>query len=582
VTPVSAGLPTGPAVPDWTPPASVQERLTGVRVSVLEFDGVDRSGVDDSATGLAAAFAAGLPLVFPYGTYRSLSGLTLPATGADVLFDDAELDFSDIAAAGIALTAAGTIGSFVGCNAVAAGATAITGSAGIESGISAGDILKLKSADVFDPGRTSSTHGEQVVVASTASGQINLRSPVIGAYSTTVQFAKVTRSRLTIKGTGRITGGGSGSGHYGLRGDFLDGLRIDGPKIEFRGCETKAIELRDCLDFEIAHVDIEGSNNASNGYGVSVVNACQFGRVHHSHFRDCRHATSTNNSATNGGGIPRHISYDHNEVRDTVADAMDCHAAAEHISFEFNRIYDAGGLGIIMECPKGRIVGNQIHRPQGDKGIYLLAAAAAAPEWTVQANDIYDVTGYGIRQKGLSGAGASSPALLDILDNRMFRCTEAAVYLDGETFYRYTGARVNRNRAYACNSAGGFAAFYVAKADATEVCDNQAIQQPDAVIGTRLNDFTRGRWTGNTTSFTSAGTSKGHYGVGVTDSVVVGNITHKGTNAACEGLELDATSANNVVMGNSLRGAGTPLQLNGVTSHLTTTADGGGVYNKVA
>lgn len=576
---VSAGIPTGPGIPDWTPPASVQERLTGVRVSVLEFDGVDRTGVADSATGLAEAFASGHPLVFPYGTYRSLSGLTLPATGADILLDDAELDFSDIAVAGTAITAAGSLGSWVNVNAVAFGATAITGSAGIESGFAAGDIIKLRSTDVYDPARTATTGGEQGVVASTASGVINLRSPVMGAYSTGVQVAKITRSSLAIKGTGRITGGGSGSEHTGLTAKWIDGLRIDGPKIEWRGCERIAMALWDCVDFEVAHVDVEGSNYAGTGYGLTVTNACQFGRVHHSHFRDCRHATSTNNSSTDNAGLPRHITFDHNEVRDTTAEGMDAHAAAEYINFEHNRIYDATSHAINIECSKASAVGNRIYRATGN-GIMLLAAADVAAEYEVRGNKVYDVDGYGTRFHTM--ATGSTPAQLDIVDNRYFRCGLSAIYADPSTAgYRMVGADISRNRGYSCNSLGGTATVNIVKADASQVLDNIANEVPSGIIGQRLNDVTRSRWSG-VSRFSAAHTStKAFYGLSVADTWI-GVAAMNASGAGTEGLELDAASANCVVLGSGLRGAAVPLQLNGVTSHITTTADAGGAYNKVA
>jgi hypothetical protein len=162
------------------------------------------------------------------------------------------------------------------------------------------------------------------------------------------------------------------------------------------------------------------------------------------------------------------------------------------------------------------------------------------------------------------------------------RPANIGVYVDptSGTSHRIVGARVNRNRVY--GGTAGLAGVYVLAADASEVCDNSVIGHANGVIGTRVNDFTRGKWTGNVTSFASAGTVRAHYGVGVTDSNVSGNIARTATGVGGKGLELDATSANCTITTNGLRGATTPLTLNGVTSHISTTADASGAYNKVA
>jgi parallel beta-helix repeat protein len=64
------------------------------------------------------------------------------------------------------------------------------------------------------------------------------------------------------------------------------------------------------------------------------------------------------------------------------------------------------------------------------------------------------------------------------------------------------------------------------------------------------------------------------------DVEVLGNRVITAAGAGCVGIDLDASCSNCVVMGNNARSSTTPLALNGVTSHITTTADNGGAYNR--
>jgi hypothetical protein len=575
-----SGLNVGTSVQDLQ---AVAVRKDRVAINVLDFDGVDRNGEQNSFTPLQAAItsAAGGTLRVPYGSYRSLSPLVLPPSGITMILDDAVLDLSDVGAGSRLLSVAGSLAAPVNLTgAAAAGATSLSVAAGAEAGFAAGDIVKVTSSDVFDPGRTNSTHGELAVLSSTASGILNLRSPLMGAYSTTPQVRKVTTSKLKLRGTGRIVGGGSGSGHYGIEAKFLQGLRVDG--VEFRDCEIKALELWDCIDFEIENIDVQGSNDAGTGYGVSFVNACAFGRLRGSHFRDCRHATSTNNSSLNAGGVPRHVTVEGCVSRDSTGAAFDAHAAAEHMTWNDCEVYDSAAQAFNVECNKARVVDCEGYRIASE-GIRLLAAAAGATSYLVQRCKIEDAALEGFRMLGLASSGATAPERFDVLDNTFVRCATGGARVDPTAGgFRLVGAKVNRNRAYACNGGGGLAGIYVAVCDASQVCENQAIEQPVTIAGTRLSDFTRGRWAGNITSFAAAATSKAHFGQAVLDSDCSGNIARNANGAGCEGLELDAASANCVILGSGLRGATVPLQLNGVTSHITTTTDASGAYNKVA
>lgn len=526
------------------PPVGPNTPLGTGRVfyNVVADGGAHGNGVTDDATSIQTTLnAASGTVYFPSGTYRSISGLSVPSA-LTLMLDDATLDFSDLASSGTAFTAAGSLGTGVAVNAVAFGATAITGSAGIESGFTAGDVIKLYSADEFAPDRDESLHGELCTVLSTASGTINVRSPVMGTYSTTVKVAKVTMSSLRLTGSGRIQMGGTGSSHFGLTAKWLKNLRIDG-QIEFVDCEARTIELWDCLDFDIGGCDIQGASSASNGYGVSIVNASQFGRVHHCHFRNCRHGTTV---SFNPGdpGVVRHVSFENNVVRDTITngDAMDTHSNGEYITFAENDIYDSGFVGINIECNKATVKNNRIYRP-AHNGIYMLATAAGAPEWRVIGNEVYDSPQHGIRYNALAGGNVSTPLVLDIMDNELVRCAESAVWCDPSTgAHRLLGARVSRNRAYACGSTGT-RVFYINDADASEICDNISVQTPAAIAGTYVEDFTKGKWNGNVADYAVAATTKAHQGFSVVDSEIAGNVVKNGTGTGGGGIILDGSNS---------------------------------------
>lgn len=540
---------------------SVESSTVGV-LNAAGFSGVDRSGVSDSTSAMQAAWdaAAGGSLMYPFGSYKATSGLVVPAGGLTLILDDAELNFSGAPLNEILVAAAGALATAVNVNAVVAGALSITGSAGIETGINAGDFLKLRSTDVFDPGRTSSLSGELVKVLSTASGVINVRTPVMGSYSTGVQISKITTNRLVLKGTGQITGGGSGSQHIGIQARQIPSLRVD---VTMRGVENVGVQLYDCHDFDVV-VDCDGAN-FPQGYGVSMVNACQWGRVHNSFFKDCRHSTSINNAnGTDLGGIGRHITVESNEVRDSPSgdDAIDTHSGCEYISIIDNDVYDSGNVGINVECNKATVKNNRIYRP-ADNGIYLLPCSSGPIEYDVSGNKIYDGGQYGIRFAGLQGAGATTPKQLEVVHNYAARCAQAAVYLDPSAQttspFRLVGARMSHNRAEACGASGTVATFYMAKADAFEAEDNIAIDQPNGLVAVRLHDCTKGKWNGNIGSFTSAGTVAALRGTSLVGVEIADNIARQATGVGGNGLRLDgATSTDLRIHDNDFSDATTP------------------------
>jgi hypothetical protein len=164
---------------------------------------VNPQGGDLSAALVTAGILGGTVIVDR--TYTLTSALAIPDNVTLAIQPAGVLDFSGAATGLTCITASGTVGSTVAVNTVAEAATTITGSAGIESGLAAGDWIRLSSDDRFDPLRTNSPIGEIVQVLSTASGSITVRSPVRDTYTTTPLIAKLTtRSGVSITGSGRI------------------------------------------------------------------------------------------------------------------------------------------------------------------------------------------------------------------------------------------------------------------------------------------------------------------------------------------------------------------------------------------
>lgn len=514
----------------------------------------DGSTIENTALTALLPTAANRTLKFPKGTYKFTAGFGLP-DGIDVdLTDGATLDFSGAPTSTVLFTAAGTEAAAVNLagNAVK-GATSLSVAAGAEAGFAAGDYIRVGSTVLFDPGRTNQPIGEIVIVLSTASGVINLRSPLVGGpYNTadTATVAKITMLRNTRVRGGKIIGGGPGAQHEALKFDRVVGVRVFGT--EFDLCENQAIQCQDCIDAVIDDVHVERSNRSGLGYGVEFDNCCQDCTVSNSFFRDCRHGT-TSGGSTSRKGLPRRLNFKSNHVWDTTDVGMDNHAAGEDMTYVGNTIVDAGTVGININCPSAIVKENTIIR-SGGAGILCRNYTIADTDYLVADNRVEFPTGIGVQVISSAIGTGSTTDGITVRGNHVLSSPLQGVQIAIITdTFRLTDVLCSNNKIRACGSY----AIQLIKVDNASVLGNICKDVPATNTAIYLNDVTQADVTGNVVSFVSLSTGTGILASPTTDVGIGRNtIVNAGT-----GINVASTSTWTSVVKNNLRNCTTPYAL---------------------
>jgi hypothetical protein len=513
---------------------------------------VNPQGGDLSAALVTAGILGGTVIVDR--TYTLTSALAIPDNVTLDIRSAGVLDFSGAATGLTCITASGTVGSTVAVNTVAEAATTITGAAGIESGLAAGDWIRLSSDDRFDPLRTNSPIGEIVQVLSTASGSITVRSPVRDTYTTTPLIAKLTtRSGVSITGSGRIIAPTQG---IAVKFDCALYCTVAGSRLRFESSGgATAVQFVDCVGCAAKGYDAAGFNNALSGYGTSFVSGTRDSSVQDARFRDCRHATTT---ATAGGrpGIPRDNWVKDANAWDTTGDCFDTHAAADGMHFRDCHSYDAGVSAFNIECPHATVVGCTVNRATAH-GILANNASARPSDYTIEANVVRTTGSNGIRYTniGTSGAGSSQRAVR-INGNEVYNSTLEAILVRSTDTWRTGRVTIEGNTVVACQSTSG--AIHILKGDGGTVSGNVVEDIVANGIGLRINDWTYASIVGNTFNFVSLSTGLCIYAIAssgnVTNCVIAGNTGRLGN----KGIQLDVNATANTVTNNDFTGCTTP------------------------
>ncbi len=554
---------------EWLAPnplGSPPDPTTGELIDDLQTDllglAVNASAYANVQDAVDTGLLLGAEVVFPPGTYARTTTLTLYSKSSLRLLSGAVLDFTGLANAGTMISVAGSEAATVNLSAnTTAGATSVSVAAGAEAGFAAGDFVRIGDTTAYDPGQTDSYSGEICEVLSTASGSITLRSPLMGGPYLTAASATISKLTMAedvkIHGPGKIKGK-TGGGQFGFKASKAVNVRVT--DVIFDSAELVAVQLLDCLDTTIQGCKFYHCNNAT-GYGVSFVDGCQGGVVHGCHFRDCRHPTSINNTTT-VKSIPRHITVAHCIAWDSIAgaDCFDTHSACEHISYLYNRVYDAGLAGFNIECPSATIIGNEIVRPAGN-GVTLVNKTDKSTDFVVNGNRVVSPGAYGIRFASSSTAGQGSVVRqIQICNNNITGAVDMGIRCESTDTWRVKNAKINGNTVSNCASATG--QIYLSKADNCEVNNNHSIDSPNGSACIRFNDVTKSTCADNVAVFTSAGTTRAIRIGACTDVAVTGNVVDKATGVGGIGIEIEATSTWCSVVGNNIRSATAPLTLN--------------------
>lgn len=426
-------------------------------VSIVDHGATPGATTDQTAfvqAALDAAAAAGLPTLVPPGTWTMGGALTL-ATGADLrMAPGAVLDFSGSSATNY-VNVSGTTGTSLPAPAARKGDVTMSLSG---HGLRPGDWCLLRSQDIFDASSTSITHGELIQVAQVDTGVVTFRTSVCDDYRTGVTLTPVSMVKdVTISG-GAIRGSGSaGDARAGLRGQYVENLRVD--QVQFERIDRAHMFVRDSVNVWATRCVFDWAVSTVMGYGVALGDSTRDSGCLFSTFRGVRHSFTNTNTATAGtGGVTRRILFMGNTVEDTTlatagsqlgGDAIDTHTAAEDIWIIQNTVNRSMGKGINMECASGIISGNTIDDAFAS-GIDFHNESDRSGRVTITGNVVRRSGGYGIQAR-TGGRGSSYPTeSMIITGNRVedsvgtgiqagYILTDRGVVVTGNTVVRAKG-----------------------------------------------------------------------------------------------------------------------------------------------
>lgn len=231
-------------------------------VSVIDFSGVDPTGVIDSTVGIQNALNSGAKLVrLPAGTYKVSSQVTVPpevsviGEGPNTTIITAEGNTSGAFTDGAVLYKAGSVPTAIPDLSVspARGATTLTFTSA--HGLSVGDAILIYNPTDFSysGARDYYRSGEYcTILAVTSTTEVSLESPLYAGY---------TAAAVDIY---KCSGYGSGK---------LAGFTAIAPGVGANGA-VRAIRVRYCRKIELKEIGARNSNNASlvinNCYGVNA------------------------------------------------------------------------------------------------------------------------------------------------------------------------------------------------------------------------------------------------------------------------------------------------------------------------
>lgn len=549
-----------------------EEVISAKQVGALSGSALDQTSALQS--WLSAVSALSVEGYLSSGVYKTDGTISL--TGSDVTIRchrKAILDGTSAPIGTWTIRIEGSIGIFnsgTGGN-FGLGVTRIRTGTSFAQSLVVGDVIKIKSADIYDSNNTVMLYGELNVVTGVvdaATGYIDIERPLSANYTTTIQVAKLSPIRNTHWIGGKVLGAIAEQNNQKA---ILLNLSKDCKVLDLSAerMDDRAISVTDSCDFEIIPGVISDARPSSTGYGVSVQDAVNDGVIHHGFFNRVRHSFSTNN-ATSAGGIPRRISFADNMINGGAfarggsmgpGDGIDTHGAAEKIYIERNTVTGCPGQAINFECRSGVIRDNKIINP-ASAGIAVHNESDFNPTIIVTGNHIINPGTKGIYisngARGTPTANYESVIVSSNLIEGLAGSTEAIqIGYSSDT-------RKMRGVVITGNVIKGFAGttVYLQNTRKAIVASNNITTVTVANPSVRLYDSTDFTISGNNITMPTSGTSSGILVTGTSagasiNGVITGNtVTPESGTITGSAVRLDNNVQQVGVYSNNVRGTG--------------------------
>lgn len=569
----------------------VDARLDAIEAGV--YDVVYQQGIDDTGTtnasalieaGLLAATNAGKVAYIRRGTFKLTNNYTINIPDGCVVQTGGIRTVFDASAWTASTYLFQCVGSIGSATTLTANATAgdLTLTMGSTAALSAGQYIKVYSTNVIS--FTSMSPGEFVRIETINSGTvITLADPILDSYTTANNAAikPVTFKTCTWDG-GRFVGPTDATVLLsGLSMYATKGVRIK--EIQTERIHNSSIPFSESIGWSVSGCHFRDAKGAGLSYGVTSSYTCQDATI-----TNCTSLRGRHLVAVGGGssypGFSRRISVTNCTASEVVDAGFDCHPGGEEISFigchvkgsDLDGIMFQGSSGIIQGCTT-RFTGTP--GSSARYGIFIQPLTSYPLNIVVSGNRVESKVTSSERGRGIALAATSGWENYDsiIINGNIVTDSYNGIEVTTPTATKISGLVISNN--IIRRGALSAACITVTKAELATISGNVVTMLSSSRSGIKLDTVIDSTITGNTIKINGSTNDFGIQGVSIADCTITGNRCLAGSSSGT-GISLDAGSSNCTVMGNNMRTCPTPLNINGVTSHITTTADNGGAYNR--
>jgi hypothetical protein len=232
------------------------------------------------------------------------------------------------------------------------------------SGYVHNDLFMIYSSDVWRSSPYGTLQGEIHYVDASAANVITLRTPTGTSIGYDYFYDSYAAAHSSIKKIIPVSNViVEGIYFLGTAANHLRGINVGwGENFVVRNCIFKlmvgeAVSWVNCINSVVEDNKFIECNEAGNGYGVGLGQACQNIRVSGNRGETCGHMVAIGSGAA--VGVPRSIFITDNTAMNCVSAAFNVHFTGEHISIN-NNIIIGGEVGIMPFMYSGIVSNNQI------------------------------------------------------------------------------------------------------------------------------------------------------------------------------------------------------------------------------
>jgi parallel beta-helix repeat protein len=414
-------------------------------------------------------------------------------------------------------------------------------------------------------GTAAQKKGEIVQVSSVAGGNVTFKDPINDNYSIadTATLCKLSMiSGISVHGISFYGSDDDTDRHQGMYFYMCRDLTIT--KFRAEKTNSRGLRLVSCIDFYVGQsrfIDILG---AGTQYGISVTYSSQDGLIEGCIGRNTRHVVTYGGGGTDYG-IVRRVTTQHciaHQCRDA---GFDSHAGAEDVSFLNNIVHGSPVDGIIMQCSRGKIIGNTVINSYATRyGIFAQMCGSKPMDIQIHDNTVSNVTGVG---RGIfvtvSQAGFTDVKAISLKNNTVNGCSTGIEVYTTEAI-TIPGVSIGGNEIHECTEDGivllKCVEFVINGNNIDFLTTKKGIETDQCIDGTIVGN-----------SIVGSNTDTSSRGIYIKSGADI-SISANRVKTSNKGIFLDDASSNCAVMGNTLRGCTTPFTPGAGLGHIYATA----------